>query len=135
MRPCIDARAARNRQRAVPAIVKIGRLDCNVAANQENCPEALPFRLAGRDGAGALAVVMPNLCLIGGIVYRIVEAENVAEGFFRRMPFLYSVGDGMFNHVDGQRPEAGGFYRAPARGSKPVLVAGGCVLSRMICFC
>ncbi len=94
--------AAGDGEGAVSTIIVVGTFDGNVAVLEEDSPEALPFGFAGSDGAGTLTVVVANDLGVGCVIDGVVEAENVAEGFVGWMPFLYGVGDGVFDDVNGK---------------------------------
>lgn len=94
--------AAGDGEGAIGTIVVVGAFDGDVAVFEEDGPEAFPFGFAGGDGAGTLTVVMADLLCVGSVVDRVVKARNVAEGFVGWMPFLYGVGDGVFDDMNGK---------------------------------
>ena len=46
---------------------------------------------------------MPDLSLIFGIKYRIVEPKNVSQRHVRRVELLYGISDGTFHHMHRSR--------------------------------
>src|SRR5579872_4909148 len=100
MRLTINTCSAGDSERTIGAIIVIWPLHSDIAAIKEDSPEALPFGLSGCDGAGTLAVVMPYLLLVGGIIHRVVKPKNVTKRLMRWMPFLYGIGNSMFHYVN-----------------------------------
>lgn len=98
----IPARAACDGKDGIGSVVVVWSLDGDVAVGEEDRPEAFPLGLAGRHGARALPVVVPDYVLILRIINGVVEAEDITNRILARMKFLPGVGDSVFHNVNSR---------------------------------